>query len=410
MFTKIVLALVALFGGFAIGYWAIPQKSDDAQGGGLGAARAGNWTAIGNMNTVRRSMGIAALGHKIYVVGGSDSQSLLSSAEVYDPLTDAWTAIADMSMGRTGCAAAATSTYLFVIGGDTDSGITSTGERYDPATNTWSAIASMNTKRANLGVSVGSDGLIYAVGGGDQHYLSTAERYNPSVNTWEDLSNMTMARGGMGMATMNGVLYAMGGQTPAQNLANTVEAFNYSTCHIIGCPGVTWQSVSSMATGRSFLGGAARAASAMYAVGGDPVGTAEVYDPATDAWAALPTMAIARRQLGVVALNDRLYAVGGTIFTSTALATGESLALGAEFRWGWTCPNIPVTYVNLSPTDDSSMACNVACEAAGAGCCTYSRTVLSPPRCTWVDGGTVATAQVGKDTDLGGSVDVQAPS
>ena len=54
----------------------------------------------------------------------------------------------------------------------------------------------------------------------------------------------------------------------------------------------------------------------LYAVGGSvsgsiPLATVEAYDPATDAWTARASMPTAREQLGVAAINRMLYAVGG---------------------------------------------------------------------------------------------------
>jgi kelch-like protein 8 len=43
---------------------------------------------IGKMSCPRGGVGVAALGGKIYAVGGHDGSNYLNSVEAYDPITD----------------------------------------------------------------------------------------------------------------------------------------------------------------------------------------------------------------------------------------------------------------------------------------------------------------------------------
>ena len=50
--------------------------------------QTGLWTMVAPMSCPRGGVGIAALGGKLYAVGGHDGTNYLSSVEEYDPLSD----------------------------------------------------------------------------------------------------------------------------------------------------------------------------------------------------------------------------------------------------------------------------------------------------------------------------------
>jgi N-acetylneuraminic acid mutarotase len=84
---------------------------------------------------------------KIYVTGGSDSQSTLNSVCVYDPQANAWTQVASMGTIRREHVSAAVGGKLYVFGGTGDSGRLSTAEVYDPASGSWAQGPSLTSAR-----------------------------------------------------------------------------------------------------------------------------------------------------------------------------------------------------------------------------------------------------------------------
>src|SRR5438477_693139 len=91
----------------------------------------------------------------------------------------------------------------------------------------WTTAASMPTARGTLGVAT-VNGILYAVGGVNNNTpytpLATVEAYDPATNTWTTKASMPTARAGVGVAAVNGLLYAVGGFTTGN--VGTVEAYD----------------------------------------------------------------------------------------------------------------------------------------------------------------------------------------
>ena len=70
--------------------------------------------------------------------------------------------------------------------------------RFDPDSGQWTPIASMNNCRIGLGVAT-VNRLLYAVGGFDgENRLGSVERYNPDEDSWEFVASLNKSRSGTG--------------------------------------------------------------------------------------------------------------------------------------------------------------------------------------------------------------------
>jgi N-acetylneuraminic acid mutarotase len=174
------------------------------------------------------------------------------------------------------------------------------------AGDSWTTKASMPTARYYPGAAT-INGILYALGGqAGGGALATVEAYDPAGNTWTTKASMPTARVALGVAVVNGVLYAVGGQNGSGGLLATVEAYDPTSN--------TWTTKASMPTARGNLGVAA-INGILYAVGGQGPGgalaTVEAYDPVVNTWTTKGSMPTARVSLGVAIVNGVLYAVGG---------------------------------------------------------------------------------------------------
>jgi N-acetylneuraminic acid mutarotase len=178
------------------------------------------------------------------------------------------------------------------------------------AQGSWTEEAPMPTARSSL-AAASVNGLLYAIGGSsDTGVVATVEVYNPTTNSWSTAAPDPTARRSIGAGVVNGLIYVVGGVDPNGNVLNLLEAFDPVAN--------TWTSLSPMPTAREHLG-VGVINGVLYAVGGCPAGsgcsytTAEVdaYDPSTDTWTTTTSLPASLCCMGVSSLNGLLYAAGG---------------------------------------------------------------------------------------------------
>jgi hypothetical protein len=228
---------------------------------------------------------------------------------------DAWSTRADMPTPRLLLAAAAVDGVIYAIGGTMsdpydEPPYTFVGavEAYDPATNSWSSRAPMPTPRFGLAAAT-VDGVVYVVGGASSTtmYEVAVEAYDPATNTWDStLAPMPTGRALLAAVEIDGVIYAIGGLNDSNTLA-TNEAYDPATD--------TWDnSLAPMLTGRASLAAAA-VDGVIYTLGGTEPSLSkatEAYDVATDTWSTRAPMPTGRYSLAAGTMDGIIYAIGGT--------------------------------------------------------------------------------------------------
>ncbi len=142
---------------------------------------ADRWTSGSAMPEPRAFHAASALAGLIYVAGGFDGQRELASVLVYDPATEGtttgpWSARAALTQPRGGLGLAALGARLYAIGGGWTEGI-AFNEQYDARADAWSRIETpLAGQWRNLGVAALGN-KIYALGGWSGGYLDSTEEY-----------------------------------------------------------------------------------------------------------------------------------------------------------------------------------------------------------------------------------------
>lgn len=151
------------------------------------------------------------------------------------------------------------------------------------------------------------DGQVVVVGGIDPASVASprVEAYSPGDDAWSSLPDLPAGRHHVNASVADGRLFALGG------LGFGFEERGDGWV----LEGDTWTSVAPMPPGRE-RGAAAVGVidGQIHLVGGvrgSDVGFHDVYDPATDSWAALPDAPLARDHGGAAVIDGVLYAVGG---------------------------------------------------------------------------------------------------
>ena len=94
--------------------------------------------------------------------------------------------------------------HVFLVGGRDDATELSSAECYDPKTNQWFPVVAMNSRRSGVGLAV-VNGQLLAVGGFDgTTYLKTIEVFDPVSNQWKLYGGMNYRRlgGGVGVVKL----------------------------------------------------------------------------------------------------------------------------------------------------------------------------------------------------------------
>lgn len=103
---------------------------------------------------------------------------------MFDPITSKWTNIANMNVRRSGVACVGFNEFLYVMGGFDGHTRLSSCERYDPSNDEWTSILDMPHQRSNFGIEI-LDDMIFVIGGYNGLYtLPHCECLDVAENQW----------------------------------------------------------------------------------------------------------------------------------------------------------------------------------------------------------------------------------
>ncbi|KAJ6846797.1 kelch-like protein 8 [Iris pallida] len=167
----------------------------------------------------------AALYDNIYVFGGGDGSSLYNTVECYNQKTNEWTVCSPLSCAKRSLAGTTLNDKIFALGGGNGFENFSDVEVFDPALDRWIFTNPMLYKRF-APAAADLHGALYAVGGfnGDD-FLQSGERFDPRVGYWERLPDAKLRRGCPSAAILNEKLYVMGGHD-GSTAVSSVEIFD----------------------------------------------------------------------------------------------------------------------------------------------------------------------------------------
>jgi len=156
--------------------------------------------------------------------------------------------------------------------------------------------------------------------------LAVNEEYDPVTDQWSPKLAVPVATTGPASAVVNNKVYVIGGVT--SGFVGTNEEYNPATNG--------WTTKAPMPTAREVAGSTAAVVNnRVYIIGGLGVNyiilpNNEEYNPATNTWTIKAGMPTARRTHAMTAVNNKIYAIGGTDSWSTgalpALSTNEEFA------------------------------------------------------------------------------------
>ncbi len=289
---------------------------------------------------------------RVLIVGGA----MAAAAEIYDPATGTFAPTGSLNVGRVAHTATLLADGRVLIAGGQDNAVTqsyASAEIFDPATGAFASTGSMSTDRsAHTAVRL-PDGRVLVAGG----TRITQPGYGiclASVEIFEPASGAFASAGDMGEARCS--LY----WSPAQLLGNGKVLL------VGGLPGVsgdlfdpstgTFSPTGPLAVARGAMavsmlphGHVVIAGGYIPLPDGSPgtTNSAEVYDPATNAFTVIASMGHARQQATATLLPDgRVLVAGGFDFaTGGDLASAELLSIA---------PPVMGVSIDVRPGDPSN--------------------------------------------------------
>ncbi|MFN0112559.1 MAG: kelch repeat-containing protein [Blastocatellia bacterium] len=205
--------------------------------------KTGDWTDTGAMKTARKGhFAVLLQSGKVLVAGGKSGGSFLNSAEIYDPVTQVWKATGSMTKARHRAAATllayassaggtSRAGFALAIGGESDgNSILPTAEHFNPTTEVWKATTT-NLTRPRLAhtASLLSNGEVLVTGGfaALNEPMTTTEIYDPLTDKWRLTNSLKTARFGHSATLLtNGKLIVVGGFGAGGAGLNTAEIFD----------------------------------------------------------------------------------------------------------------------------------------------------------------------------------------
>ena len=309
---------------------------------GTGGATCGAWqmrtpfpppTAYGEAATSDGTYAYTAGGYSF------DTSTTLNVFQRYNPTTDTWTVLAPLPDSLTLMSSAVYSPVnnkVYVFGGeDAATGTNSNATRiYDIATNTWSAGANMPDVRSFMASGYNSaNSKIYLIAGYNTGQVTSAQtqvwEYDPIANTFNTTRTPypnANGTGGPGFGIINGHVYVAGGRDATNTVIALVYDYNIATD--------TWTPRASMPSPNNVPGSGVENGQLAVFGGGNPfalapetTGATVIYNPATDTWAAGPTLNQVRSFPAGTNVGNTLVAAGGYTGVSTTSST-ETVACG----------------------------------------------------------------------------------
>jgi N-acetylneuraminic acid mutarotase len=285
-------------------------------GGAAGTTGAPREDAMPRLLRVRQEHGVGALRGLVYVVAGY-AMNPSTSVDVYDPTTQQWRAVASVAAPMQHPNVGVVHDRLFVAGYYEGQGTGSPRGNvyaYDPDRDRWDAVSPLpiGNERAAGCVAVMNDKL-YLFGGarGAGNTVADANVYDPVADAWQKLPDMPVRKEHCAAGAIGGKITIAGGRTDG------IEGFEPTTLVFDPAnPGYTQK--KAIPTPR---GGCASAVvgDKLYLFGGEGDASnaagvfpnVDAYDPATDAWRALPDLALPRHGFGAAVVDGRVYLPGG---------------------------------------------------------------------------------------------------
>ena len=297
-------------------------------GGTGGGATESAWSFAPTMPHRRSYTASAQIGGDIYVAAGmvGNTGRSLNVFERFDPGSGTWTSLPFVPAAFSAAAGAALGDRMYVVGGNDVAEQQHSNSRvdgrqvfaYDVGSRRWTSRAPLPSPRTNL-AAVALDGKVYALGGLDPvRPTRTVFVYDPGRNRWSQAAPLPEALHALAAVAFRGGIWVIGGQDRSGTATRHVWIYDPASDR--------WRAGPRLPVPLETAGAA---------VVGDRIDVVlesvyVVYDPETGRWRRGPSLEVPRHALAIYAADGTLYAMGGCVTPQLEdSAVVERIAVGA---------------------------------------------------------------------------------
>jgi N-acetylneuraminic acid mutarotase len=184
--------------------------------------RSGSWVQLPGSAHPRAAAALAAVGGRLYAVGGAAAGQQLDVLEVFDLASSSWKPGPPMGVAREHIAATVAGGSIYVFGGRSPN--LRTVERYRPGAGRWQRLAPLLTARSGIAAATVEGKPVVFGGEEPQGTIKPVELFDPQPGRWHRLPGMLTPRHGLGAAALGRRVYALeGGPEPGFAFSDAIE-------------------------------------------------------------------------------------------------------------------------------------------------------------------------------------------
>jgi N-acetylneuraminic acid mutarotase len=339
----LVLAAILLAGCAA----PAPAPREEGTPDGRVALPALSWTEHAPAPLAIAEMAVAQEGAEAWLVGGfTEAGGGSPTVLVHDMGNDSWRQGPPYPLAVHHAQAAFVDGTLYVFGGYVTGALlpgtlvpgagpsgwprTSLAFRLERGASAWTPAPTLPAPRAAGGAAI-LDGKVYLVGGvGMDGFLATTHVFDPAAGAYAEAAPLPVPRDHLTVMALGGMVYALAGREDSRGAWDDLE-----TSEVYDPASDAWSALPPAPLGRGGQTGApwrgllplfgGERAEGAFTVYDD----AHAYDPARGAWVELPRLPAPRHGMGSAAWGERVYLLGGA--TPTALLASV-VSLGPAAR------------------------------------------------------------------------------
>ncbi|MDG1325750.1 MAG: SUMF1/EgtB/PvdO family nonheme iron enzyme, partial [Opitutales bacterium] len=322
------------------------------------------WSEKSNMPTARHAASLVVLDGKIWAMGGWTGQPSnvpTNKVEVYDPISNSWSNGPALDIAKAWTSAWVIDGNIHVAGGNDNQGGNYRSEvlRLDTGTNQWVQVSTLPEPKAYAGYAQ-IEGMIFQVSGSTANGVHSEKVYAADITPPMDLYyREANASGPIELSNLNADLTAKMNAAQSVTLPKGLVAAINTGDQVPSGYGIlertdrnashVWEEMAPVSVARNIHDGSAVLNGKIYVAGGwtnTPRSEVERYDPSTNQWESLQSLSTPRNGPSLVALNGKLFCIGGSTTSSVDLATVEVYDPSSN-QWssGVSLP-IPLTHLS----------------------------------------------------------------